>query len=101
MKILILFFFIWGTSWAAEHTITMRSMSFDPKNLELKSGDTVKWVNASHSKHSAIFAKDLNLDSGDVSPNKTSREVTFSKPGNYPYHCKIHGQAMSATVEVK
>ncbi len=101
MKFLLLTLLLIGSCFAADQTVTMKSLSFDPKLLQIKAGDNVEWVNKSHTTHSAVFKDEASLNSGDVAPTKTSRKVMFSKPGRYPYHCKIHGETMSATVEVK
>jgi plastocyanin len=92
---------------AADHTVTMKSISFEPKVLKIKVGDAVAWTNTSYTTHSATSQKvagaaaDSLFDTGLIDPKKTSKKVKFEKPGTYKYHCSIHGTSMSATVEVQ
>ena len=41
------------------------------------------------------------FDTGDIEPGKSSKAVKFEKPGEFKYHCKVHGKTMSGTVVVK
>lgn len=100
-----LLIFSTSAALAASHTVNMKSISFDPKKLTIKVGDTVEWKNLSYTPHSATSddstAKDSSFDTGLIEPKKTTKKVTFSKPGTFMYHCSIHGRAMTATVEVQ
>jgi plastocyanin len=86
---------------AAVHKVTMKSISYDPKSLEIKSGDSVEWINKSYTEHSATAEASIeNFNTGLVQPNKTSKKIEFSKPGTYSYHCSVHGKTMSAQIVV-
>src|SRR5438309_10776315 len=83
-------------------TVTMKSLSYDPKRLEIRVGDSVVWTNGSRTTHTAISDDDgKTFDSGEVEPGKTSKPVKFDKEGEFKYHCKVHGKSMSATIVVK
>jgi plastocyanin len=83
-------------------TVTMKSLSYDPKKLEVHVGDSVVWTNGSLTAHSAISDDDVKtFDTGDVEPGNTSKPVKFDKEGEFKYHCKVHGKSMSGTIVVK
>ena len=83
-------------------TVTMKSLSYDPKRLEIRVGDSVVWTNGSRTTHTAISDDDgKTFDSGEVEPGKTSKPVKFDKEGEFKYHCKVHGKTMSGTIVVK
>jgi plastocyanin len=82
--------------------VTMKSMSFDPKRLEIPIGASVVWENKSHSKHTATSDDDgKTFDTGAIKPSNSSKPVKFENEGEFKYHCLIHGKTMSGTVVVK
>jgi plastocyanin len=81
-------------------TVTMKSISFDPKVLQVKIGDSVEWENKSHTEHSATADENSAFDTGLVAPNNKSKKINFDKPGTYKYHCSIHGKSMSGEITV-
>jgi plastocyanin len=82
--------------------VTMKSMSFDPKRLEIPVGASVEWENKSHSKHTATSDDDgKTFDTGEIKPSNSSKPVKFEKEGEFKYHCLIHGKIMSGTIIVK
>jgi plastocyanin len=85
---------------AAPHVVTMKSISFDPKVLEIPAGDSVVWENKSYTDHSATEQKEGGFDTGLVKPKAKSKAITFKNPGEYHYLCSIHGKTMSALVRV-
>jgi len=100
-----------GTTWneneghaqseAKAMTVTMKSMSYDPKTLEVHVGDSVVWRNEAHSKHTAISDDDgKTFNTGEIEPGQSSRPVRFDKEGEFKYHCEIHGKSMSGTIVV-
>jgi plastocyanin len=88
-------------TFATVHTVTMKSISYDPKSIAIKQGDSVEWVNKSYTEHSATESTTgEHFDTGLIQPKKTSKKVEFTKPGTYSYHCSIHGKTMSGQVVV-
>jgi plastocyanin len=83
-------------------TVTMKSLSYDPKKLEVHVGDSVVWTNESRTKHTATSDDDgKTFDTGEIEPGKSSKPVKFEKEGEFKYHCKVHGKTMSGTIAVK
>lgn len=85
-------------------------LKFDPEELTIKSGDTVKWVNNKLAPHNAVFdssklddavATKLSHKQLVFSPGE-SYQSTFDEPGVYPYYCEPHrGAGMVGTITVE
>ncbi len=87
---------------ASVHNIKMNSIGYDPKKIEIRSGDSVEWTNAAYTEHSATFSDTAEkYDTGLIQPKKTSKKIEFSRAGNFPYHCSVHGKTMSGEIVVK
>jgi plastocyanin len=87
---------------AGPATVTIKSLKFDPKTLEVRAGDSVVWTNHSRTTHTATSDDDgKTFDTTDIEPGKSSKAVKFEKEGEFKYHCKVHGKTMSGTVVVK
>ena len=80
---------------------------FEPKTINVKTGETVTWKNNDNSLHTVISGKGLNdpnngkaFDSGLTSliPGK-SWSHQFTKAGDFPYFCELH-PAMTGMVIV-
>jgi plastocyanin len=83
-------------------SVTMKSLSFSPKKLEIEVGDSVVWCSEARTKHTAISDDDgRTFDTGEIEPGKSSKPVKFETEGEFKYHCKMHGKSMSGTVVVK
>jgi plastocyanin len=83
-------------------TVTMKSLSYDPKKLEIRVGDSVVWTNKAFAAHTAISDDDgKTFDTGNVEPGESSKAVKFEKEGEFKYHCLVHGKTMSGTIIVK
>jgi plastocyanin len=83
-------------------TVTMKSMSYEPKKLKIYVGDSVVWTNKAFTTHTATSDDDgKTFNTGEVERGKSSKPVTFATAGEFEYHCKIHGKAMHATIVVK
>lgn len=82
--------------------ISMMDSSFDPAELSIPVGTTVRWVNDGQLPHTAT-ADDGAFDSGTLQSGE-SFEFTFDTPGDYPYYCMLHGGpggvGMAATLTV-
>jgi cobalamin biosynthesis Mg chelatase CobN len=58
----------------------------------------VLWTNLGSTRHT-VTADNGVFRSGEMTPGATFR-VTFNGAGTFPYHCDIHGAAMSGVVRV-
>jgi plastocyanin len=76
----------------------VRTMTFDPKRIEITAGTTVRWTNNDPLVHT-ITADDGSWDSGPIEPGK-SWSHTFTQAGEYAFHCTPH-PFMKAVVVVR
>jgi plastocyanin len=82
--------------------VDIPSISFDPAEVTVKAGTTVKWTNTDDLPHTVT--KDggpgPDFDSGDLEGGGGEFEQTFDEKGTVDYVCTIHpGQAGTVVVE--
>ena len=79
-----------------EHGVEIRNMSFQPKVLEVRAGDTVTWINRDFVPH--------NVSSSDVgwrSPDMFKGEMfSLVVDGRFSYVCTLHRAVMAGTINV-
>jgi plastocyanin len=91
-----------GASTDQPIEVVMKSLSFDPKVLQIKAGQSVLWRNMAYTEHSATSDDTVKtFDTGLIKPGTKSREVTFKSSGQYHYHCSLHGKTMSGVIDVQ
>ena len=88
--------------------ISVTNNAFSPAAKTIPAGTTVTWAWSTCSGGDiygpeTCVAHGVNFDDGTNSPTqeKGSFSRTFSTPGSYPYHCAVHGAAMSGSVTVQ
>jgi plastocyanin/uncharacterized membrane protein YozB (DUF420 family) len=88
-------------SGPAPVAIMVGNFSFEPKEITIAEGTTVIWKNVA-GRHTAI-ADDKNFESPVMATGDEFRH-TFSRAGNFAYHCSLHGarggQDMAGLVKV-
>jgi len=82
---------------STSNAITVADNSFTPSATTLAAGSTVTWTWTGRNQHNVTF------DDGPASATQAAGTFTrtFASAGNYPYHCTIHGAAMSGTITVR
>jgi len=79
--------------------VSIEKMKFEPQQIKIKPGTTVKWVNnEKRNNHSIWFQKEGFPESERFFPGE-SWQRSFEKPGVYPYICGPHPE-MTGVVEV-
>ena len=74
-------------------TVTVKSLSYDPRKLEIHVCDSVVWANEAKTAHTATSEDEgKSFDTGEVEPGKSSKPVRFEKEGEFKYQCKVHGR---------
>jgi plastocyanin len=72
---------------------------FQPYEITVKAGTSVRWKDESRNYHT------VTSDKGDWGSGLLGEEEiyghTFTVPGTYRYHCKIHAKDMTGVVIVK
>ncbi len=72
---------------------------YQPAQLQIKAGTTVKWVNnEKRVSHSILFRGPGGFESERIFPGE-SWERRFDQPGSYPYTCGPHPE-MAGLIEV-
>jgi plastocyanin len=79
---------------------------FDPTEVTIQVGQTVRWVWPSTSRdHNVVPDDEEPAPSGGLEDGPNDYSFTFTTPGTYAYHCANHGAAggvgMSGTVIVE
>lgn len=70
---------------------------FEPSELTVSAGETIKWTNNGRSHHTVTSSTDAApLDSGDLTPGD-SFSHTFTEPGTYTYYCTYHSDPVKGT----
>jgi plastocyanin len=81
-----------------DHKVSIKDVSYSPREIKIKKGDTVTWTNADERDHT-VTADDGSFKSGKMSDGETYKHK-FDKAGRYKYHCDYHPR-MKATVVVE
>lgn len=77
--------------------VSISNFAFDPKELRVSVGTTVKWTNKDEAPHTAT-AVDDSFDSGMLQKGSTF-SYTFESAGTFDYLCEVH-PTMTAKVIV-
>lgn len=84
---------------AGASKITIATLKYSPEAVEIKTGDTVTWVNNDLTPHTVTSQSGGELNSGSIeSGNSWSHK--FTQAGTFPYYCTFHTE-MKATITVK
>ena len=86
-------------------SVSLENIQFNPKDLTVKSGQTVTFTNKEsvpHDVHKTSGPGD-DFSSGDPGGMQQGDtfEVTLDKPGTYEYVCEVHKPGMAGTITVK
>src|SRR5580692_7260181 len=84
----------------AAATVQIDNFTFKPKELTIKAGDTVTWVNNDDIPHTATAEGDTPLFDSKALDTDDKYSFTFTQPGIYHYYCKVHPH-MRGTIIVK
>jgi len=89
-----------------DHVVQISDKSFQPDKLMIKVGERVTWKNVDTSDHTVTdigrpsepgFQSRNEFDSGVLKPGQTW-SYTFTKEGNFQYHCTIHPKMIGVVV---
>jgi len=86
-----------GAARAAEHTVTIDGLKYEPQAITVSRGDKVVWVNKDPFPHT-VTARGA-FDSREIAAGK-SWKLTARKPGTFEYVCTLHPN-MKGTLTVK
>jgi plastocyanin len=83
-------------------TVDIPAIEFDPAEVTVTVGSTVKWTNTDDLPHTVTkeSGPGPDFDSGDLDAGSGEFEQTFDQKGTIEYVCTIHpGQAGTVIVE--
>lgn len=86
-----------SSSPAATNTVLIGSYFFNPTNLTINVGDTVRWTNtvAVNVPHDVTRTNSpFQWASGDLNSANRTFLITFSNAGTFPYFCNRHAYAL-------
>lgn len=82
-----------GSAIAETHLVIAKDYKFEPADLTIKAGDTVRWeIHDKRQYHSVYFAS-LGDPPKDYFFPGESRERVFPKAGTYDYICEPHWES--------
>jgi plastocyanin len=70
---------------ASPNSVSIINAKYRPKNLRVKAGTTLTWVNSDLSPQSVTSDTPGLFDSGELAPGATW-SFTFRQAGTFPYH---------------
>ena len=80
-------------------TVNIANLAFAPKDIEVRAGSKVTWMNQDDAPHNIQDTSELKTPiSADLKKGE-GFSITYSKPGSYPYVCGLH-PFMTGTVNV-
>lgn len=78
--------------------VRIESYRYDPEEVRIRKGDTVRWLNAEkRTSHSILFPAEGGLESERMFPGE-SWQRRFDKPGRYDYRCGPHPEMKGIVV---
>jgi plastocyanin len=85
--------------------VSMESIQFSPKDLTVKSGETITFTNNESVPHDVHKTSGPGRDfasgpTGGMQEGDTF-ELTLDKPGKYEYVCEVHAPGMVGEIVVK
>ena len=85
--------------------VSMENIQFDPKDVTVKAGETITFVNNESVPHDVHKSSGPGPDfasgpSGGMQEGDTF-ELTLDEAGSYEYVCDVHAPGMSGTITVE
>ncbi|MEW8525618.1 MAG: plastocyanin/azurin family copper-binding protein [Candidatus Thiodiazotropha endolucinida] len=74
-------------------TVIAKEYKFQPQEITVKVGTTVRWENHEKRQYHSAWFEVLGEEPGDYFFPGDVRERTFDKPGSYHYICEPHHES--------
>ena len=82
--------------------VVMHDMAFDPNEVRVRAGQTVRWENHERRQFHNVWFRELGEEPYPYIFPDEAIEKTFDQPGHYPYVCQPHeDRGMVGTVIVQ
>ena len=77
-------------------SVDVKEFTFAPKQITVRAGQSITWVNDDEEPHTIVFDKDATrspvLDKGERYTH------TFAAAGTFSYHCSLHPHMIGTVV---
>ncbi len=73
-----------------EAQVIIKNHSFNPPEVEIKTGETVSWKNEDLTPHTVVSDPEGQAFKSNLIIWKGTFSHLLESPGEYPYHCSIH-----------
>ena len=70
--------------------VVAKKFRFDPQEITVKVGTTVRWENHEKRQYHSVWFKELGEEPGEYFFPGETVERTFDEPGTFPYVCEPH-----------
>lgn len=84
---------------ATTHQVAVGDEFYNPAQLQIEAGDTVRWTNRGLKTHSVTFSGEKREDT-TLLPGQP-RTTEFDTPGTYRYRCEFHPEVMQGSLVVR
>ena len=89
-----------GFALAADVTVVQRNQEFSVRDLEVRVGDRVTFVNGDNVTHN-VYSETKGMEFEiELQPPGRADSITFARPGTLEVRCAIHS-SMKLRVDVK
>lgn len=88
-----------GSAVADTVEVTIKKMKFQPQEITVKKGDTVRWVNREKRQYHSVWFEQAGDPEPDYFFPEESYERKFPDMGSFPYRCGPHPE-MTGIVHV-
>ncbi|HEX6704004.1 MAG TPA: plastocyanin/azurin family copper-binding protein [Albitalea sp.] len=85
---------------AGDHVVPQKGNAFAVKRLEIRVGDTVRFLNLDPVPHNAFSLSPGNPFDTKILTKGESRDISFDNPGIVDIECAIH-PGMQMSIEVR
>ena len=85
-----------GSARASEIEVKIDNFTFNPRQVTVKAGDTVTWINHDDIPHT-VTSKTMAFRSKPMDTDDKF-SFTFTTPGSYAYFCSLHPHMTGSVV---
>jgi plastocyanin len=86
-----------GSVAPAAAKVTIKSVKYFPDTTQIKTGETIEWVNNDLSPHTVTSDSGGELNSGSIDVGARWSQ-TFTQPGTFAYFCTFHREMKGAVI---
>ena len=81
--------------------VSIQDFNFDPPHIQVSVGDKVTWTQGTDGAPHTATADDESFDTGNLTDEGETGDVTFDEAGVFPYHCAIHPEMLGQVTVVE